>query len=604
MPAQYEKYGALWKTDNPLLIEAGCIRAGGIWRDGSKICGKGLLHHYTELQRLIWPEEDEHRWAMLALKHLVENRITVFMGPASAGKTHPVSKFALMQYWVRPRKSLTLVSTTEGRGLELRIWGRLKEMFTKGRERWPNELEGNIIDSKMAITTDDLSQGETRVLTRGIICVPCASSGRDSGISNYIGAKQEYVKLIGDEAQHLGSSFIDAVSNLNANPNFSAHFMGNPKDPADTLGRVAEPVNGWRSMPVPEKTAVWKTRFLDGVCVNFVGTDSPNFDFPEDKPDRYPYMTGRRHIRQIGATFGTNHPRYYEQCVGVMRSGLLERRVITRELAEQNGAMLPAVWKGDPRTRIYAVDAAYSGVGGDRCVGGWVEFGLESTGQMVVMVHPPTIIPIQILPDKEPEDQIAEHVRADTMSLNISSRDIFYDSTGRGTLGAAFAKVFGAAPPVPVEFGGRATKRPVRHDYYVTDVPNGPQRHKRCDEEYLKFVTELWFSVRNLIECRQLRGIPEDVLAEGCLRQYDLVAGGKIEIESKHDEKALERMGRSPDLFDWLATAVEGCRQRGFRIERLGEPLIHIVPNQLPQWLEDARRLHQDVRARRTLSHS
>jgi hypothetical protein len=90
----------------------------------------------------------------------------------------------------------------------------------------------------------------------------------------------------------------------------------------------------------------------------------------------------------------------------------------------------------------------------------------------------------------------------------------------------------------------------------------------RCDEQYSKFVTEMWYSVREVIEGDQLRELPEEVMMEGCLREFYVVLGNKIEIEPKEDTR--KRMGRSPDLFDWLSIAIEGCRQRGFKIRRLG----------------------------------
>ena len=45
-----------------------------------------------------------------------------------------------------------------------------------------------------------------------------------------------------------------------------------------------------------------------------------------------------------------------------------------------------------------------------------------------------------------------------------------------------------------------------------------------------------------------------------------------IEVEPKED--TIERMGVSPDLYDAYACGCEGARQKGFRIERLGENVI------------------------------
>ncbi len=173
----------------------------------------------------------------------------------------------------------------------------------------------------------------------------------------------------------------------------------------------------------------------------------------------------------------------------------------------------------------------------------------------------------QLGANNPPEDQIADAVKVDLEQYNIPPENCFYDSFGKGTVGFAFARKFGTNPPVPVDAGARTTARPVRFDLWVTEK-DGRRRLKRCDEHYSKFITEMWFSVRESIESRQMRELPEDVMSEGCWREYKTVAGDKIEVEPKDELK--ERMGKSPDLFDWLAIAVEGARQRGFKIKRLG----------------------------------
>lgn len=608
---EIEKYGAVWDTDNPVLIEMGCIRAGGLWRIENTPCGKGLLYHRKELCRLLWPDDDDHRWSALAMETLTKEKSVVLLGCASSGKTHPVAKDALMDYWTWPEECLTLVSTTEHRGLELRIWGRIKDLFNRARALWGDILAGNVIDYKFTITTDEVDtedNAKARVLTRGIICIPCAQGSRESGIAPYIGVKQRRLTLIGDEAQELGWSIADACSNLNANPNFKVRFMGNPKDPTDTLGRVAEPSCGWTMMAEPEKTTTWRSRFLNALVVNFVGTDSPNFDYPEGQPERYDYLIGRRFIRETGEFWGYDSIRFYQMCKGVMRPGALECRVITRDIAVLNKAMEShIIWASTPRTRIYGLDAAYLGVGGDRCVKGWCEFGVDSDGVQIFYIYAPQVLHIRVDPTMPPETQIANAVFNDCKMNGIEPRNAFYDSTGRGTLGAHFSKVFGYNPPTPVEFGGKASKRPVRHDLFVEELVGGipVKRHKRCDEHYANFVTELWFSARYVMECAQMRNLPENVLHEGCLREYETVAGNKLKVESKDDPKALERMGRSPDLFDWLVTCVEGARQRGFKIERLGKVLVETAPggSPVPKWLADARRSVKEIKRRRTLSY-
>jgi hypothetical protein len=332
------------------------------------------------------------------------------------------------------------------------------------------------------------------------------------------------------------------------------------------LGVAAEPKNGWNSLPEPDKTTVWETKYHGGHCVNLVGTDSPNFDVPEGQPEPYPGLIGRKFVNRVIHDSGPDSPDFYRLVKGVMKFSLAHSRVITRQLCIDHHAHDKAQWKDTKRTKIYAVDPAYGG--GDRCVSGYVEFGEALDGGIILRVNPPKVIQINLKLLTSPEDQIAEAVFADLERLSISPNNSFYDAFGKGTMGFAFARKFGATSPVPVESGGRPSRRPVRQDLRIFDEARRELRHKRCDEHYSKKITELWFSTRYAIEANQMRELPEDVMQEGCAREYRMVGGNLIEVESKDEMR--ERMSRSPDLYDWLAIAVEGARQRGFTIASLG----------------------------------
>jgi hypothetical protein len=354
---------------------------------------------------------------------------------------------------------------------------------------------------------------------------------------------------------------------LDKNPDFKCIVLGNPLDPMDSLGKAAEPEEGWNSVGEPDKTIIWKTRFKNGKCVNLIGTDSPNFDFPQDKPPRYPYLIHKGTIESTVSFYGRDSLQYYSQCKGVMKTGLIARRVINSQLCKKFNAHEAAIWGGDfKRTRIYALDAAYGSIGGDRCVGLYVEFGKDVEGSTLLEVHPPVLVPVSVRNEKMPEDQIAEYVKQECLNLGIPPEFVYYDSTGRGSLGTAFARIWSAYVN-PVEFGGNPTNRPVCQDMYITDPKTKIKRLKLCSEHFSKFVTELWFSVRYIIEAGQMRGLPRDVMEEGCMREWKMVKGFKVEIETKDEMKV--RMGRSPDLFDALVIGCEGARRRGFQIGKL-----------------------------------
>jgi hypothetical protein len=553
-------YGMDWPEDtNPIDIEIYNIKDLNKKFTGREL-GERLFPHYKRLQQLFWPEEDDHRWSDLILREILCNRITCIQGSKDCGKTHGITKFAIMDYACFPHETLILISSTDIRSLELRVWGDLKDMFVRAKEKYPS-LPGKPVDHLHGIFTDNLeNEDEVRNLRKGILCIPCiGSDNRWTGMEKFTGIKQKRRRVLGDEVQFMHQPYFDMLANLNKG-DFKGVFVGNPIGEGDPLDKIAEPKGGWDSMPEPTKTEVWDNKFPEGRTINLVGTDSPNFDEPKN---RYPYMIDDTDIAYIESVWGADSHEMYNQALGVRKPGLNARKVITREMCQNFGAHDKAIWGSSERVRVYAVDAAY---GGDRCVAGWAEFGTDINKKQILRVQMPRVIPISVKSGKLAEDQIAEFVKQDCEENDIPPSHMGHDSTGRGSLGTAIARIW-SADTNPIEFGGNPTERPVCSDLYLWDEELQSKRLKRCDEHYSKFVTELWFSVRYAIEGRQIRELPKEVVDDGCIREWCRVKKDKIEIESKEDTK--KRMGKSPDLFDWLSIIVEMARRLGFNIARL-----------------------------------
>ncbi len=366
--------------------------------------------------------------------------------------------------------------------------------------------------------------------------------------------------------QFMAESFIGSWPNIFSNGNVKIIGSGNPKhDPDDQLGIAAEPKEGWTARPVPTKTDVWETQFLGGCCINLVGTDSPNLDFPEGL-EPYPKLIGRKFINRIKHDWGENSPEFYSQCKGVMRIDMADQRIITRLLCREHHAQEKAVWSGKVRTKVLGLDPSYGG--GDQCIGTFLSFGEDEHGKEIISIDEQKEYRVDMSINVSVEDQIATMVKEDLKDRGMPANHAFYDPYGKGTMGFAFARAFGADSPIPVDSGGQPTERPVREGLYVEET-DGKRRPKTCYEHYAKFVTEAWFSVRYAIEAEQLRGLETDCMLEGCARKYEMVAGNKISAESKDEYKA--RAKHSPNKFDSLAVGVEGARQRGFSIAKLGE---------------------------------
>jgi len=596
MADTFEKYGKNWPvgTDD-LYIEFWMIEQGPVEEKPA---------HYLAAHRILWPEDKQHRWFVKGITRIVQEKITVFLGPASSNKTYLFAVHALIDFFCFPQTSFSLISSTEKRSLEIKVWGRVKTLFNRAKKKrsW---LGGFILESHMAITPDDIDDENemARELNRGIVCVPCVSGGRFVGMGKFQGAKPPHspgkndgiLKHYGDEAAVMQPSFLDAYANWMVSPGFKGVMGGNPTDISDPLCTAAEPEEGWEAWIDTKVTQEWRSRWYKAWVVAFDGRDTPNNDEPKDS---FPFLIGSDFVELMKATHGEDSWQFYQQAIGKPSKGMVSNRVITIGLCTRNKAFDAPIWNGPSFTDIYACDPAYGG--GDRCVVGSIRIGYELGGIQILSVGTPEILPIRVNSSVEPEDQIAEFMKMRMDQANIPAQNGFYDSFGRGTLGNAFAKVFGHTCPIPVDSGAKPTARPVRFDLYVEDkAASGGKRLKRCDEHYSKFVTEMWFSTREAIESQQVRNLPRIVANEGQLRLFKVVAGNKVEVEPKDEMK--ERIKISPDLYDWFAIAVEGARQRGFKIQRIGQ---EIEKKKKPDGLDALLKDYQESSQRRQLQRS
>ncbi len=602
--ASLQMYGLPWpQGSTPLKVERMFVRNRGYITQNGKTYGEGLFHHTRQMITYLWPDDDHHRWSDLGLKRICENEINVFMGSSDSNKTYLVSRYVLVDWWTFPDNTLWLVSSTEMRGAELRIWGKLKELFNRARARHP-WLPGTVLESKHAITSEEISDdgSEGRLLTKGLIFIPCKSNNRWVGMGSYAGikpTKNGRLGHCGDEVSFMERSFLDAYSNWYGKENFKGLLTGNPTDIEDPLCNAAEPVNGWENWQDTGKTQEWRSRFYDAWVVAFDGRDSPNFDYPPNEKIKYPYMIGRKKLEAVEKTEGKDSPLYWMMCIGKPIPGASNLKVINRQMCEQNRAYEDVIWESNRTTHVLGLDAAYGGIGGDRCVLFHAEFGTNVDGKSIFACREPIIVPVSVRNLEMVETQIARFCMQYADGMGISPENFFFDA--RATLAVELARIW--SPNVnAVDFGGPATKRPVSQDEYVWDGDTQAKRLKRCDEHYSKFVTELWFSIRYAVVGQQIRRLPRSVAAEGAKRMWHFTKGQppRIEVESKKEMK--ERTKESPDLFDSLATTMEGARRLGFIIENLKESKAKTTTQ--TNWLNNAIDEHQNFVNKHQLNYA
>jgi len=581
---RFEKYGLWWPLSiSPLQLEMDMIRQGGRWiKKTGGYAGEGLFHHWLQAILLLWPDMKPHRWFQLMLKSYLENMYIGVMGCAGAGKSDSFGRIMLLDWYLYPSRTTVLISSTTIKALELRVFGMIKTCHREAKKRFP-WLPGNLIEGKQMILLDERSQAaEGRDFRNGIVGIPCKRGESFIGLGEYVGIHNKRVTMLADELSLMPRGFLDSVSNLSKCPYFKMAGLGNPNETTNAHGFLCEPaahLGGWEGgidqMP---KTKTWETRFPNGICIQLPGSDSPNTDVPPGDAPPYPFLITREQMENDGKIWGTNDWHYTMMVEGKMPRGQGSRRVITRQMCEKFGAMMDPNWLNTGRTKIAALDAAYRGVGGDRCVFIVLEFGDETpaipeggeivanilnqaapmrdTHQILALIDV-LIVPIVAGQESDlPEDQIVKFVMEQCLRRNIEPQNFFFDSGMRTSLVSAFGRLW--SPNVnSIDCGGAPSDRKVSFDIDVL-----------CKDYYSKRITEFWYSVRLIIESGQFRGMTKDVMNEGCAREFKRVAGNKIEVETKEEMKA--KTGYSPDLFDALAIGCEGARDRGFVIKRLG----------------------------------
>src|SRR5688572_9012810 len=154
-----ETFGLKWPAGaSQLQIEMFFVKHHGFYTNkaGEQI-GLGLSAHLERMRRIIWPELDgEHtgqRWHKVCRDTIASHKVTVLMGPGSSGKTHEAAWIALCMWLSDPENTCVMVSSTDMRGLRLRVWGELSTLWQTAIERF-DYLPGHMLDSKLAITND------------------------------------------------------------------------------------------------------------------------------------------------------------------------------------------------------------------------------------------------------------------------------------------------------------------------------------------------------------------------------------------------------------------------------------------------------------------
>lgn len=561
---RFEKYGLHWNYGvSPLKMEMDMIAHGGSIkkRDGST-AGNGLFFHMKRFQEILWPELKWNRWRDEMLRCFLDYRYVGVAGCAASGKSDSFGCNVLADWYVFSDCTSVLISSTDLKTLELRVWGMIKKYHRAAKELHP-WLPGHLIEGKQMIVLSQKEEAaDGRDFKNGLIGVACRRGNQFVGLGPLVGIHNKRVRMLADELSLMPRALLDATSNLSKCEDFKIIGLGNPSETTNAHGVLCEPaveLGGWEGgIDQSPKTKTWKTKFPDGICLQTPGSDSPNYDVPEDQEPSYPFLMTRQQMTEDAKIWGLEDWHYTMMNDARMPRGQGSRRIITRQMCEKFGATLEPFWRDTNITKIAFLDAAYRGVGGDRCVFGELQFGRESEstgdmgvqlvsnlisqgknypqGRLIVALVDLVTIPITaVIGGESAEDQIVKFVKEKCEARAIPPANFYFDSGMRTSLVTAFSRLW-STDINSVDCGSKPSEGIVSSEIRVS-----------CREYYSKFITELWFSVRLAIESRQFRGLNKDAMWEFCAREWKTVSGNKIEVESK--EEMRQKTGRSPDCF-------------------------------------------------------
>lgn len=602
---RFWKYNLRWEPHvHPWHVELEMIRHGGQWtKKNGEIAGEGLFHHFRTFQQLAWPDKLWRKgpfvnyWAEKCLEVYLDHSYIGAMGCAGSGKSDSFGSNALTDWYAMPECTTVLVSSTDLKSLELRIWGMIKKYHKLARKEcsW---IPGQLIEGKQMLILDPRNEAsDGRDFKNGIIAVAAKRGNQFVGLGPLVGIHNKRVRVIGDEMNLMPRALLDSISNLSKCEDFKMVGLGNPNETTNAHGVLCEPsraLGGWESgMDQQPGTKTWETNFPNGIAIQLPGSDTPNKNAPDDDPP-FPFLITPKQLKDDAQIWGVDDWHYTMMDEARMPRGQGSRRVLTRQACEKFGAFNQPNWRDSRRTRIAFLDAAYRGVGGDRCVFGELQFGPEAetdngaiamnallvqnqplpTSRQIIALIDLMTVPIsgEIGADS-PEDQIVAFVKNQCANRNIVPENFFFDAGMRTSLVTAFSRIW--TPMInSVDCGGKPSEKQVSSDI-----------NKTCREYYSKFITELWFSVRLIVESSQFRGMTDEACTEFSQREWKVVSGNKIEVESKDEMK--EKTGHSPDLADAIAVGCYGARVRGLVIKRA------VPPDRQPpdrDWRDDVRK--------------
>jgi hypothetical protein len=498
-------------------------------------------------------------------------RSVVLTGCAGVGKSHLAAMYAVAWWLVDPDNSIAILTSTTVGMIRARLWPQISHYYETAQEqltgrKFKDMGVGHMVNSQMRIESQ---QGDAK---HAIFAMAVALGETKKALNNLKGLHAPRMLLIVDEANGTPEAIFEIISNYRKGcRDLTVIIIGNPLSRLDPHGRALTPENGWPS--ITEDVIQWRTQPVpewqldSGLAIRFDGKDSPNVKLGFNK---YPYiysLDNWQSAQTVLNTFG-----YWTMDRGMHPPEGFSNTVFTEQLFMRclgSGEYFTFISEREP---VAFLDPAF---GGDACMLAFGEVGdIEGGKKALQLVDMVEITFDPGVSNYEIEYQIARRVQAECTARRVKPACFGLDATGIGRGVAAILMAEWSPQLHALNWGIGATSRPsAQHD-------GRPAR-----DVYDRYVTEIWFSVRELLEAGQIKGFRRSTISQFISRTYEM-RGRKYSIEKKEDMKS--RVRYSPDEADAVAGICEVARRIGLEISG------KLTDAALRHWERESRGLQDD----------
>lgn len=531
-----------------LNIELMAFREGWTITSGAL----GRTEHFIRICRELWPAFEWHEWALEMAAALCEYDVSGFTSGASSGKSEIIAKFGLVSWFADPVRTLVIACSTTAVDARQKVWGHIVRNFREARAS--NKATGHLIESQSIIRLSERTDGMAASDNASVCLVAAGDAFKDDSLKRLQGRHQRHVVLLLDELQDCSQEIVTtALGNLSANEKFEVHAAGNAGSRTDAHGTFMSPVDGWGR--VNRTTHTWKIKAGGkiGIGVHFDCTSetSPNMKRAAAGQEQLKYLRKAEEVLIWKDSYGENNPTFLRQFVGFWPDSegesnfiITEQELVVHSAYDSLGHGF--AWQSAP-TLFAGIDPSYT-AGGDRFIFFPLAWGLSTTGTWTLYFMEPINVKVKPIKGETKDYAAIRQCKEIANDLLITTLNIGLDSSAANPILSIAHREW--SPYITgVQFGGAPSDKPLSNF------------DKRLGKDlFANRTSELNYVLHEFLINGQVRGVTADHAKEMTNRQYELVAGGKIKVESKKDMKA--RLGYSCDLLDGGNIGLDVLRER------------------------------------------